>query len=83
MKVSIKDIICDIKTIGGVKYISDADCNRVLYPKTKIKARGKVMSKAKLADLDRSQMIKVNGSMFYPVNTELFDDCYHNNKIDS
>ena len=73
--------MCDIKTINGVKYISDADCNKVLYPKVKIKARGKVMSKAKLCDLDRDQMIKINGSMFYPLNTEHVDECYHNTKI--
>jgi hypothetical protein len=78
MKISIKDIICDIKTINNVLYISDADCNRVLYPKTRSASRGKRMGKNKLADLDRDKMVKINGIMFYPLETKHIDDCYHN-----
>ena len=72
--------MCDLKKFNDVMYISDADCNRVLYPKTKRLSRGKSMSKEKLADLDRNKMIKINGVMFYPVNTEHFDKCLHNDK---
>ncbi len=81
MKLSIKNIICDIKTINNIKYISDADNNRVLYPKTKITSRGKTMSKSKLCDTDRNKMIKIGGIMFYPLNTQHIDDCHLNNKI--
>jgi len=80
-KISIKDVMCDIKTINNKMYISDADTNRVLYPKTKTISRGKVISKDKLCNTDRNQMIKVNGIMFYPVNTALFDDCVHNQNV--
>jgi hypothetical protein len=81
MKISIKNIICDIKTINNVLYISDADCNRVLYPKTRTASRGKSMGKNKLADLDRNKMVKINGIMFYPLNAQHIDDCIGNQKL--
>ena len=81
MKISIKNIICDIKTVNDIMYISDADCNRVLYPKTRSVSRGKRLSKDKLCDMDRNAMIKINGIMFYPLNTDHIDDCYGNNNV--
>jgi hypothetical protein len=78
MKLSIKNIICDIKTINNTMYISDADCNRVLYPKTRAASRGKRMSKEKLVDLERGSMIKIGGVMFYPLDTKHIDECYGN-----
>jgi hypothetical protein len=81
MKLSIKNIICDIKTINNVLYISDADCNRVLYPKTRSASRGKRMGKDKLVDLERGSMIKLNGIMFYPLDTKHIDECYHNQNL--
>ena len=62
-------------------YISDADVNRILYPKTKRLSRGKSMSKEKLVDLDRNEMIKINGIMFFPISAEHFDDCYGNMNV--
>lgn len=76
MKVSIKDIICDIKTISETTYISDVDVNRIMYPKNKRKSRGKQISKEKIADLDK--MIKINGTMYFPLLIDI-DDCYYNN----
>ncbi len=81
MKISVKNIICDLKIINNVLYISDADCNRVLYPKTRSLSRGKSMGKNKLADLDRNKMIKLNGIMFYPLDTKHIDDCIGNQKL--
>lgn len=78
MKISVKNIMCDVKTINNVMYISDADCNRILYPKTKSISRGKVMSKAKLVNIDRDLMIKINEVMYYPLNKQYIDSCYHN-----
>jgi hypothetical protein len=81
MKLSIKNIICDIKTINNTMYISDADCNRVLYPKTRTASKGKRMGKDKLVDLDRNAMVKLNGIMYYPLNTAHIDECYGNKQI--
>jgi hypothetical protein len=80
-KISIREVMCDIKTINGVMYISDADVNRVLYPKTKRLTRGKSLSKDKLCDLERNVMIKIGGVMYYPLETKYVDNCYHNNVI--
>lgn len=80
MKLSIKNIICDVKTINNTLYISDADCNRVLYPKTRTASRGKRMGKDKLVDLDRNKMVKLNGIMFYPLNESHIDECVGNQK---
>ena len=81
MRISIKNIICDTKKINNTLYISDADCNRILYPKTRTMSRGKRMSKEKLVDLERNSMIKINGIMYYPLNTEHIDDCYGNQNL--
>jgi hypothetical protein len=81
MRISIKNIICDTKKINNTLYISDADCNRILYPKTRTASRGKRMSKEKLVDLERGSMIKINGIMYYPLNTEHIDDCYGNQNL--
>ena len=81
MKISIKNIICDVKKLNGKMYISDADVNRILYPKTKMISRGKRMSKEKLVNLDRNEMIKINGIMFFPISAEHFDDCYGNMNV--
>jgi hypothetical protein len=80
MKLSIKNIICDIKTINNVMYISDTDANRILYPKTRTASRGKRLSKDKLCNMDRNAMVKLNGIMFYPLNTDHIDVCYGNQK---
>lgn len=82
MKISIKDVICNIKNINNTLYISDADCNAVIYPKTKRASRGKNMSKEKLADLDIENQLKINGSLHFPLNTEHIDNCLGNQKID-
>ena len=79
MKLSIKNIMCNIKTINNTSYISDADCNRVLYPVTRSISRGKRASKEKLVDITNS--LKINGILFYELNTQYIDDCYHNNNI--
>jgi hypothetical protein len=82
MKISIKDIMCDIKTINGVMYISDTDANRVLYPKTKRLSRGKSLSKESLCNTeDRNKMVKIGGVMYYPLDEKHIDDCYHNNVL--
>ena len=79
IKISIREVMCDIKDHNDILYISDADCNRVLYPKTKRLTRGKAMSKEALCDLERTSMITINGVMFYPLDVKHIDDCYHNN----
>jgi hypothetical protein len=79
IKISIREVMCDIKDHNDILYISDADANRVLYPKTKRSTRGKAMSKSKLCDLERTSMITINGVMFYPLDVKHIDDCYHNN----
>ena len=74
--------MCNIKVINDKLYISDADCNRVLYPKTRSVQRGKRMSKSKLCNLDRDKMVKLNGVMYYPLNIAHIDDCVHNNNLE-
>jgi hypothetical protein len=81
MNISIKNILVNIKTINNIMYISDADINRILYPKTRTASRGKRLSKDRLCDLERNAMIKINGIMFYPLNTDHIDNCYLNNKM--
>lgn len=75
MKVSIKEIMCDVKTINDIVYISDVDLNRIINQKKRTQ-RGKVVSKEKLADMNN--IIKINGVMFMPLTIDI-DDCYHNN----
>jgi hypothetical protein len=80
IKISIREVMCDIKDHNDILYISDADCNRVLYPKTKRLSRGKKLTKESLCNTEeRKKMIKINGVMFYPLDTKHVDDCYHNN----
>jgi len=78
-KISIKEINCYIKTINNVLYISDMDANRVINLSKSL--RGRKTTKEKLCDLNRDKMVKLNGIMFYPVNTALFDDCLQNKNI--
>ena len=82
IKISIREVMCDIKDHNDILYISDTDCNRVLYPKTKRSTRGKRLSKDNLCDLERKSMIVINGVMHYPLDTKHIDDCYHNNNLD-
>jgi len=77
MQVSIKEVMCELRTFNGTSYISDVDCNRIINQKTRTK-RGKTMSKEKLVDLER--MIKINNMMWYPLMIDI-DDCYHNNEM--
>jgi hypothetical protein len=79
MKLSIKNIICNVKIVNNITYISDADCNRVLYPVTRSISRGKRASKEKLVDITNS--LKINGILFYKLNNQYIDNCYHNNAI--
>ena len=81
IKISIREVLCDLKLHNDTLYISDADTNRVLYPKTKRSTRGKKLSKDNLCDLERNAMIMINGVMFYPLDLKHVDDCYHNNVI--
>jgi hypothetical protein len=46
IKISIREVMCDIKDHNDILYISDADANRVLYPKTKRSTRGLKHQKA-------------------------------------
>jgi hypothetical protein len=39
------------------------------------------MGKDKLVDLDRNAMVKLNGIMYYPLNTSHIDECYGNEQI--
>lgn len=80
-KISIKDVMCDIKVIKGQMYINDADCNRILYPKQKRSSRGKQMSKDSLCDTDRAVMVKIGSIMYYPLNEKHIDQCYHNETV--
>jgi hypothetical protein len=76
MKVSIKEVMVDLKKIENVGLlISDADANRIINRKTRTK-RGKSISKEKIADL--SKPYKFNGTVYYPL-TQSLDDCHHNN----
>jgi len=78
MIVSIKEIMCDIKTFNSIKYISEKDVFRIINRKVRTK-RGKVMSKEKVADYTTSGL-KLNNEMYYMLLLD-FDDCYHNNML--
>ena len=77
MQVSIKEVMCELRTFNSISYISDVDANRIINQKTRTK-RGKTMSKEKLVDLER--MIKINNMMWFPLMIDI-DDCYHNNEM--
>ena len=77
MQVSIKEVMCELRTFNSISYISDVDANRIINQKTRTK-RGKTMSKEKLVDLEK--MIKINNMMWYPLMIDI-DDCYHNNEM--
>ena len=77
MQVSIKEVMCELRTFNSISYISDVDCNRIINQKTRTK-RGKTMSKEKLVDLEK--MIKINNMMWFPLMIDI-DDCYHNNEM--
>jgi len=77
MQVSIKEVMCELRTFNSISYISDVDCNRIINRKQRTK-RGKTMSKEKLVDLER--MIKINNMMWYPLMIDI-DDCYFNNEM--
>ena len=81
IKLSIRDVMCDIKVISDTMYISDADCNRVLYPKKKRLTRGKSMSKEALCDLERNAMLKIGSVMYFPLDEKHIDDCFHNMNV--
>jgi hypothetical protein len=78
MNISIKDTMCDIKTLNGTKYISESDIFRIINRKVRTK-RGKVMSKEKVADYESSGL-RYNNQMYYVLLLD-FDDCYHNNML--
>jgi len=78
MKVSIKEIMVDLKNIQGLGLlISDADTNRIINRKSRTK-RGKSVSKEKLADV--TTPYRFGGTIYYPFVGE-FDECYHNSKV--
>lgn len=75
MNISIKDIMCDIKTFNGTKFISESDVFRIVNRKVRTK-RGKTMSKEKVCDYTK-QGLKYNNQMYYELLLD-FDVCYHN-----
>jgi hypothetical protein len=79
MKLSIKEVMCDVKVFNDTMYLSDSDCNRVLNHKTRSK-RGKSMSKENLVDLSLNTCLKYQNQMYYPLVTSHIDTCYHNTK---
>jgi hypothetical protein len=78
MIVSIKEIMCDIKTFNGTKYISEKDVFRIINRKVRTK-RGKTMSKEKVADYESSGL-RLHNEMYYVLLLD-FDTCYHNNML--
>lgn len=74
IKLSIKDIMCDLKMIDDVLYISDTDINRVLNKQKK--TRGRQLSKNKLADLETPYVLP--DQPYYPLEDKYVDECYHN-----
>ena len=62
--------------IGGVEFISDADVNSIMYPKTKRTSRGKSITKEKLVNMDNN--VKIGDSLLFEFIGEI-DDCYYNN----
>lgn len=75
-KVSIKEVMATLVNIGGVEFISDADVNSIMYPKTKRAARGKSITKEKLVNMDNN--VKIGDSLLFEFIGEI-DDCYYNN----
>ena len=77
MKLSIKNIMCDVKVNNDMIYITDTDVNRILNQKQRTK-RGKTISRDKLVETD--SCIRVNNNMLFSVYTKHIDECYHNTK---
>lgn len=74
--VSIKDIMATLVNIGGTEFISDADVNSIMYPKTRRASRGKSITKEKLVNMDNN--IKIGDSLLFEFIGDI-DDCYYNN----
>ena len=77
--LSIRNTMCTLKIVNNITHISEADVNRILYPKTKITTRGKKLDRDKIADF-YSTSLQFGISTFYPMVIDS-DDCYHNRKV--
>lgn len=78
IKLSIKDIMCDLIIINDLFYISEADVQRIVNKKVR-STRGKKLSIDKLIDV-KIQSYKISNSLYYCFINEV-DDCYHNFQV--
>ena len=75
IKLSIRNVLCDIVVDNNVMYITDLDINRVINNKQR-STRGKQISRYKLADHDNA--IHTAKTILFPLEMKHIDDCYHN-----
>jgi hypothetical protein len=78
IKLSIKDVMCDLLIIDNVFYISESDVQRIINKKVRT-TRGKKLSVDKLIDTN-DQSYKIKNCIYYVFINEV-DDCYHNYQV--
>lgn len=77
MKLSIKNINCDVIKINNTFFITDLDANRVINLSKSL--RGRKITKERLCNLDNKA--HHNGALCFELDTKYIDDCYFNNKV--
>jgi hypothetical protein len=78
IKLSIKDVMCDLLIINDLFYISESDIQRIVNKKVR-STRGKKLSIDKLIDTN-DQSYKIKNCIYYVFINEV-DDCYHNYQV--
>jgi len=78
IKLSIKDVMCDLLIIDNLFYISESDVQRIINKKVRT-TRGKKLSVDKLIDTN-DQSYKIKNCIYYVFINEV-DDCYHNYQV--
>ena len=76
MKLSIKDIMCEITIVNNKFYITDLDANRVINLSKSL--RGRKITKERLCNLDVKSYH--NGNLCFELDARHIDKCYGNTK---
>jgi hypothetical protein len=77
MKLSIKDIMCEITIVNNKFYITDLDANRVINLSKSL--RGRKITKERLCNLDVKSYH--NGKLCFELDARHIDKCYGNKKV--
>jgi hypothetical protein len=76
IKLSIKEIMCDVINVNGRLFITDKDANRVINLSKSM--RGRKVTKDKLCNTDVKS--HYNGVLCFALDTKYVDGCYGNKK---